>query len=192
MNDIEIIEHIWIEMSDGIRLSAKVWLPENSENQAVPAILEFIPYRKRDAYTLRDHQNHAWMAAQGYACIRPDMRGHGDSEGIMFDEYSPREQQDAVEVIDWIANQKWCSGNVGMMGLSWGGIASMQAAIKQPNALKAIIPVGASVDRYYDDGGYLIGGYPGQGLGWGGVMFGYCIRPPDPAVVGDSWRNMWF
>ena len=192
VNDIEILEHIWIEMSDGIRLSAKVWLPANSENQPVPAILEFIPYRKRDAYAFRDHQNHAWMAAKGYACIRPDMRGHGDSEGIMFDEYSPREQQDAVEVIDWIANQKWCSGNVGMMGLSWGGIASLQAASKQPNALKAIIPVGASVDRYYDDGGYLIGGYPGQGLGWGGVMFGYCIRPPDPAVVGDSWRNMWF
>ena len=61
-------------MSDGIRLSAKVWLPVISENQPVPAILEFIPYRKRDAYALRDHQNHAWMAAHGYACIRPDMR----------------------------------------------------------------------------------------------------------------------
>ena len=192
MNEIEIIEHIWIEMSDGVRLSAKIWLPVNAKNAPVPAILEFIPYRKRDAYALRDHANHAWMAARGYACIRPDMRGHGDSEGIMLDEYSPREQQDAVEVIEWLAKQKWCSGNVGMMGLSWGGIASMQAAIKQPPALKAIIPVGASLDRYYDDGGYLMGGYPGQGLGWGGVMFGYCIRPPDPEVVGDLWRDMWF
>ena len=132
------------------------------------------------------------MAARGYACIRPDMRGHGDSEGIMLDEYSPQEQQDAVEVIEWLTKQKWCSGNVGMMGLSWGGIASMQAAINQPPALKAILPVGASLDRYYDDGGYLMDGYPGQGLGWGGVMFGYCIRPPDPDVVGDSWRDMWF
>lgn len=192
MNEIEIIEHTWIEVSDGVRLSAKIWLPVNARNAPVPAILEFIPYRKRDAYASRDHANHAWMAARGYACIRPDMRGHGDSEGIMLDEYSPREQQDAVEVIEWLANQKWCSGNVGMMGLSWGGIASMQAAIKQPPALKAIIPVGASLDRYYDDGGYLMGGYPGQGLGWGGVMFGYCIRPPDPEVVGDTWRDMWF
>ena len=119
------------------------------------------------------------------------MRGSGDSQGIMLDEYLPREQQDAIEVIDWISCQPWCSGAVGMMGLSWGGIASLQAATKQPPALKAIIPVGASVDRYYDDGGYLAGAYPGQGLGWGGVMFGYCIRPPDPDVVGGQWRGMW-
>lgn len=191
LNEIEIVEHVWIEMSDGVRLSAKMWLPANASENPVPAILEIIPYRKRDSCAIRDHQNHAWLAARGYACIRPDMRGHGDSEGIMLDEYSPREQQDTVEVIEWLAKQPWCSGSVGMFGLSWGGIASMQAATHQPPALKAIVPVGASVDRYYDDGGYLVGGYAGQGLGWGGVMFGYCIRPPDPAVVGDVWREMW-
>ncbi|MDA9009325.1 CocE/NonD family hydrolase [Alphaproteobacteria bacterium] len=187
----DIIEHVWIDMSDGVRLSAKIWLPREAVEQPVPAILEFIPYRKRDAVAMRDHRNHAWFAARGYACVRPDMRGHGDSEGIMQDEYLPREQQDAVEVIEWISRQDWCSGSVGMMGLSWGGIVSLQTATHQPSALKAIIPVGASVDRYYDDGAYLVGGYPGQGLGWGGVMFGYCIRPPDPAVVGESWRDMW-
>ena len=178
-------------MSDGVRLSAQLWLPPRAEHESVPAILEFIPYRKRDGVAFRDHANHAWFAAHGYACVRPDMRGHGDSEGLMTDEYLPREQEDAIEVIEWIADQHWCSGAVGMMGISWGGIASLQAALRQPPALKAVIPVGASVDRYYDDGGYLVGGFPGQGLGWGGVMFGYCIRPPDPAVVGDDWRAMW-
>ena len=186
-----VIPHTWIEMSDGVRLSAKVWLPEQATSKPVPAILEYIPYRKSDAVAIRDHRNHDWFAARGYACIRPDLRGHGDSEGIMFDEYSPREQQDAVEIIEWISSQDWCSGSVGMMGISWGGIASLQAATHQPAALKAIIPVCASVDRYYDDGGYLFGAYQGQGLGWGGVMFGYCIRPPDPALVGKSWRDMW-
>ena len=192
LNDIEIVEHVWIEMSDGVRLSAKMWLPVDANNEPVPAVLEIIPYRKRDAYAIRDHRNHSWMAERGYACIRPDMRGHGDSEGIMLDEYSQREQRDTIEVIQWLAQQPWCSGNVGMMGLSWGGIASMQAATHQPEELKAVIPVGVSTDRYYDDGAYLVGGYAGQGLGWGGVMFGYCIRPPDPAVVGDAWRKMWF
>ena len=138
-NKIEIIEHIWIEMTDGVRLSAKIWLPLDAKTYPVPAILEFIPYRKRDAYAIRDHSNHAWMAAHGYACIRPDMRGHGDSEGIMLDEYLLREQKDAVEVIEWLSEQRWCSGGVGMMGLSWGGIACMQAAVKRPNALKAVI-----------------------------------------------------
>ena len=191
LNEIEIIEHVWITMSDGIRLSAKMWLPDNARENPVPAILEMIPYRKRDVCAMRDHHNHAWLAARGYCCIRPDMRGHGDSEGIMLDEYSPREQQDTIEVIEWLSQQIWCDGNVGMMGLSWGGIASMQTAVLQPSNLKAIIPVGASTDRYYDDGGYLVGGYPGQGLGWGGIMFGYCIRPPDPEIVGEAWRDMW-
>ncbi len=191
LDEVEIIDHVWIEMSDGVRLSAKIWRPLTASTKPVPAILEFIPYRKDDAVAVRDHRNHAWFAARGYACVRPDMRGHGASEGIMLDEYLPREQQDAVEVIEWISNQAWCSGNVGMMGLSWGGIASLQAATRQPEALKAIIPVGSSLDRYYDDGAYLVGCYPGQGLGWGGVMFGYCIRPPDPAIVGDVWRDMW-
>ena len=191
VNKIEIIEHVWINMSDGVRLSAKIWMPIDIKSQPVPAILEIIPYRKRDSYALRDHANHAWLAAHGYACIRPDMRGHGDSEGIMLDEYSKREQQDTIEVINWLARQPWCTGKVGMMGLSWGGIASLQAAVKQPPALKAIIPVGSSVDRYYDDAGYLVGGYPGQGLGWGGIMAGYCIRPPDPAIVGKEWEKIW-
>ena len=190
--DVEIIEHTWITMSGGVRISAKLWLPKGANQKPVPAILEFIPYRKRDAYAMRDHQIHAWFAARGYACIRPDMRGHGDSEGIMEDEYLPLEQQDALEIIDWLSQQPWCDGGVGMTGISWGGIASLQAATHQPPALKAIIPVGASVDRYYDDGAYLVGCYSGQGLGWGATMFGHCIRPPDPAVVGDNWRHLWF
>ena len=110
-------------MSDGISLSAKIWLPVVSYDIALPAVLEIIPYRKRDAYAMRDHSNHAWLSAKGYVCIRPDMRGHGDSEGLMTDEYSIQEQKDTVEVIEWVARQHWCDGNVGMIGLSWGGIA---------------------------------------------------------------------
>ena len=168
---VKIKEDIWIEMSDGVKLSAKIWFPILRDSQPLPAILEFIPYRKGDASSMRDFVIHHFFAENGYVSIRPDMRGHGDSEGIMEDEYSLRERKDAVEIINWIEKQEWSNGKVGMTGISWGGIASLQAAINRPKALKAIIPVGASVDRYYDDGAYLVGGYPGQGLGWGAVMF---------------------
>ncbi len=46
--DVREIEHVWIPMSDGVRLSARLWLPETAERDPVPAILEYIPYRKRD------------------------------------------------------------------------------------------------------------------------------------------------
>ena len=67
---------------------------------------------------------HPYWAAFGYACIRVDMRGCGESTGLMLDEYLQQELDDAVEVIAWLAEQAWCSGKVGMMGKSWGGFNS--------------------------------------------------------------------
>ncbi len=49
------------------------------------------------------------------------MHGSGDSDGVLTDEYTQQEQQDAVDAIEWIAKQAWCNGKVGMMGISWGG-----------------------------------------------------------------------
>ena len=61
-----------------------------------------------------------------YAGVRVDMRGCGDSTGKLQDEYVLQEQEDAVECINWIKKQAWCSGSVGMMGISWGGFNSLQ------------------------------------------------------------------
>ena len=72
------------------------------------------------------------------------------SEGLIEDEYALQEQDDAVEAIAWIAAQPWCSGAVGMTGISWGGFNSLQVAARRPPALKAIITHCSTDDRYAD------------------------------------------
>jgi uncharacterized protein len=184
---------IGIVMPDGCRLSARVWMPEDAELHPVPAILEHLPYRKRDGTTARDSLTHPYFAGHGYASIRVDMRGNGDSEGIMEDEYTEQELQDACEVIAWAAAQPWCSGMVGMMGISWGGFNALQVAAKQPEALKAIITLCSTDDRYADDIHYKGGLLLNENMGWGATMLSYSSRPPDPALAGDNkWRDMWF
>ena len=183
---------VGIVMPDGCRLSARIWMPADAEASPVPAILEHLPYRKRDGTIFRDELTHPYVAGHGYACIRVDMRGNGDSEGLMEDEYSEQELQDACDVIAWAAAQPWCNGNVGMMGISWGGFNSLQVAAKQPPALKAIITLCSTVDRYADDIHYKGGCLLGENAGWAATMLSYSSRPPDPAIAGtDRWRELW-
>jgi putative CocE/NonD family hydrolase len=189
---IRHIEHTWIPMSDGIRLAARLWMPEDAETQPVPAILEYIPYRKRDGVRLRDETLHPWFAGHGYACVRVDIRGSGDSQGVLTDEYLPQELDDGVAIIEWLANQPWCDGNVGMIGISWGGFNGLQIAAMQPPPLKAVVSVCSTDDRYADDVHYMGGCLLGDNLSWASTMFAYNSLPPDPEIVGDRWRDMWF
>ncbi|KEJ89866.1 CocE/NonD family hydrolase [Sulfitobacter donghicola] len=179
-----------ITLSDGIRLSARLWRPKDAEADPVPLILEFLPYRKRDGTCARDALTHPYLAERGYACARVDMRGNGDSEGLMEDEYTAQELSDAVEVIKWAAAQPWCNGNVGMMGISWGGFNGLQVAALAPEALKAVITLCSTVDRFADDIHYKGGCLLNENLGWGATMWSYSSRAPDPALRSD-WRKMW-
>ena len=189
--DVIEIEHCWIPMSDGICLSARLWLPEKNEQSPTPAIVEYIPYRKRDMVRLRDERNHPVLARHGYACIRVDMRGSGDSEGLMADMYSPEEISDGLAVIQWIAEQSWCDGQVGMMGTSWGGTNSLQMASRKPDALKAIIAVCATDDRFDDDIHHMGGCLLTDTLEWGATLPAILTSPPDPETVGPNWRQIW-
>ncbi len=190
LREIEDIPDLSITMSDGCRLSARVWRPVDASENPVPAILEYLPYRKRDGTATRDALTHPWFAKRGYACIRVDMRGNGDSHGLMEDEYTRQELDDAIEVIDWLANQPWCSGPVGMMGISWGGFNALQVAAMQPDALKAIVTLCSTADRYADDIHYKGGCLLNENLGWGATMWSYSSRAPDPALRED-WREIW-
>ncbi len=185
------VENVFIPMSDGCLIAARLWLPSDAEERPVPAILEYIPYRKRDFMRTRDEPIHRYFAAHGYAAVRVDVRGSGDSGGVLTDEYSPLEHDDALEVIDWLVAQPWCSGAVGMMGISWGGFNSLQVAARRPPALKAIVTLCSTDDRYADDAHYMGGCLLNENVQWGAILMTYNALPPDPEIVGDRWRDMW-
>jgi putative CocE/NonD family hydrolase len=185
------IENAWIELSDGCKLAARIWLPEDAESSPVPAVLEYLPYRKRDGTAERDSLMHPYLAGHGYAGVRVDMRGSGESDGLLRDEYLKQEQDDALEVIAWLARQSWCTGAVGMIGISWGGFNGLQIAARRPPALKAIITACSTDDRYADDTHYIGGAVLGANLTWASTMVANQTRPPDKALVGERWREMW-
>jgi putative CocE/NonD family hydrolase len=186
------IEHCWIPLADGCRLAARLWLPEDAEAAApVPALLEYIPYRKRDFTRARDEPMHRYFAGHGYAAARVDLRGSGESDGVLADEYLALEQADALEVIAWLAAQPWCNGRVGMIGKSWGGINALQIAACRPPALGAVITVCSTDDRYADDAHYMGGCLLNENFSWGSMLFTLNALPPDPALVGARWSAMW-
>ena len=191
VRNVKELENIFIPMSDGCRLAARIWMPDNARREPVPAILEYLPYRKRDGTVDRDEMTHPYFASHGYACIRVDMRGSGESDGLMFDEYTSQEQDDALAVIQWIADQPWCTGKVGMIGISWGGFNGLQVAARRPPSLAAVVSICSTDDRYADDIHYMGGCLLNYNLGWATTMLAYSVRPPDPLLVGERWRDMW-
>ncbi|MCY4304056.1 MAG: CocE/NonD family hydrolase [Aestuariivita sp.] len=189
--EIEELPNIGIILKDGTRLSARIWRPINASENPVPAILEYLPYRKRDGTCARDMLTHPYFAQHGYACVRVDIRGNGDSDRLMNDEYTQQELDDAIDVIEWLSQQPWCTGKVGMMGISWGGFNALQTAALNPKPLKAIITLCSTVDRFADDIHYKGGCLLNENLGWGATMWSYSSRPPDPKLRPNYWRQIW-
>ena len=180
-----------IPMDDGVTLSATLYLPVDVDGPQ-PCILEALPYRKDDLTSSYRPDYVRLRDEHGYAVCRLDLRGTGSSGGDATDEYPPREQQDLHAVIDWLAEQDWCDGNVGMYGTSYSGFNSLQMACERPEHLKAIIAIYGTDDRYTDDVHYR-----------GGILkvvdlVDYChymtpmnALPPVPAVWGEDWRAEW-
>jgi putative CocE/NonD family hydrolase len=161
VHGVAALRDVRIPVSDGLELSANLWLPEprpdGSGPTTFPAILEMIPYRKDDWRAASDESHGEWLAARGYAFCRLDVRGTGSSPGIALDEYTARETQDGAEAVEWLAARSWCSGKVAMWGISYGGFTAIQVALLHPPHLAAIVPMMATDDRYTDDVHYLGG-----------------------------------
>jgi uncharacterized protein len=184
-------EETWIALADGTRLAVRIWRPVDADLHPVPAILEYLPYRKRDLTAERDVQSHPYWAGHGYAGVRVDIRGTGESDGVLTDEYLPQELDDALEILTWLERQPWCTGEVGMVGISWGGFNGLQVAALQPPQLKAVIALCFTDDRYADDIHHMGGCLLADNLSWASTMFDGNACPPDPELVGGRWREMW-
>lgn len=188
------IQDIMIPMPDGAKLQAHMWIPEKAYKEngfKVGTVIEYIPYRT-DVTIQRDSVRHPWFAGNGLAAMRIDMRGASASDGVLEDEYIKQEQDDALAAFDWIVSQQWSNGNIAMFGKSWAGFNGLQVAARQHPALKTIITLMSTDDRYTDDvhyrGGCLLAS---DMIWWGSTMGVYAPRPQDPRVVGEKWRENW-
>ncbi len=183
-------DDVRIPVGGGVQLYARVWRPV--DGPPVPALLEYLPYRLTDWTSPRDAQRHPWYAGHGYASVRVDVRGHGCSDGRVTDEYSEEETADGVAVVEWLAEQPWCDGSVGMFGISWGGFNGLQVAARAPEALRAVVTVCSADDRYDNDVHYKGGSVLAVDMhAWAATMLAFAARPPDPEHVGPVWRERW-
>ena len=176
-------------MSDGARLAVTLYLPDGGPQ---PCILEALPYRKDDLTSSYRPEYTRLRDEFDYAVARLDVRGTGSSSGRATDEYPHQEQRDLAEVIAWIAAKDWCDGNIGMYGTSYSGFNSLHMAAEHPPALKGVIAIYATDDRYTDDV-HLCGG----SRRWLDII-DYChymtpmnALPPVPALWGEGWRDEW-
>ena len=190
MTDILQTDHFWITLPGGERLAARRWQP--ATEAALPAIVEYIPYRKGDLTAIDDARRYQQLAADGFVCIRVDVRGSGDSEGILTDEYTAQELEDGYHVVEWVARQRWCNGRVGLAGISWGGFNALQIAALRPPSLAAVISCCSTDDRYRDDVHYVGDSVLAfDMLPWASTFQAYQALPPDPKLYGADWHRAW-
>jgi len=185
------------KMRDGVELGMVIVRPDGPGR--FPAIMSYNPYRTLTAvksdYSETDYNHRwdgpSWFAERGYAVVYFDVRGTGNSGGSTQEVYAPQERRDAYDMVEWLAQQPWCDGNVGMWGMSYGGVVQWQVGVQNPPHLKTLV-VGSSNDTVYDDWVY-----PGGSLRpymfdtFSPMMTANNFAPPDPEVVGDQWAAMW-
>ncbi|MCZ7564051.1 MAG: CocE/NonD family hydrolase [Burkholderiales bacterium] len=147
-------------MRDGVRIALDVFRPDAAGR--FPALLAMSPYGKGIQSLPIAHQpdrspihhtpieagSPAYFAARGYVHVIADVRGTGQSEGEYLGWMSRQEAEDGHDLVEWIAAQPWCDGNVGMVGISYFGTVQLVVAAQQPPHLKAIMPWNAPADFY--------------------------------------------
>ena len=182
-----------VTMRDGVELATKITMPD-AEGR-FPAVMMYHPYRgvtePKPDYRDERPMLVPYLAERGYAIVQYDVRGTGNSGGWSKDIYSDDERRDGYEMVEWIARQPWSNENVGMTGISYGGVVQWQVAVQNPPSLKTIIV------RSANDSVYTEWTYPGGSLRpymfdtYSPLMTAYNFAPPDPEIVGEKWSDIW-
>ncbi len=179
-----------IPLRDGTRLMADLYRPEGVES--CPVLISYYPYHKDDLIGSFCEHPRRYFAARGYAHLLVDFRGLGGSDGIAWESMDARENRDGAEVVEWAARQPWSDGNVGVWGVSYGGITSLEIAAEQPPHLRAIVPIYASADIYSD---FIYPGGCANCLGaygaWGSFMLAMNLMPPTNQDPEGRWYQVW-
>jgi len=133
-----------VPMRDGVLLSADLYRPAGLSR--VPAILFRIPYGKGQAPFV---QLALWYARRGYAFVSVDCRGRHDSEGRWY--AWQHEAHDGYDTQEWVGSQRWCDGQIGTTGSSYGGLTQWLPAPLRSRYLKAMAPRVTPSDFWHQD-----------------------------------------
>jgi uncharacterized protein len=188
---IVVERDVEVPMRDGARLKADVFRPDDGGQ--FPAIMNLGPYQKDKVWVPPDNLeekpnpfmnwetiNPEWWVPKGYIAVRVDARGTGKSPG-QGDPWSYQESIDFYDAIEWAAAQPWCSGSVGLSGISYFAINQWFVANHQPPALKAMIPWEGFADLFRD--ALFHGGILNQ------FMTNWFVTHLSHHLIGRAYRN---
>ncbi|MBI4295803.1 MAG: CocE/NonD family hydrolase [Chloroflexi bacterium] len=209
---IKVEKNVYVTMRDGVRLAVDVYRPDVPGK--FPALLAMSAYGKDLQVLPQQLQPRAegsllwdgtieagdpeYLVPRGYVHVIGDVRGSGDSEGQHVGQTDPEEARDGYEMVEWIAQQPWCDGNVGMIGISYYAGLQCRVAIEQPPHLKAIFPFEVHVDvdptGVVNPGAYRI--YtgrpmdPGPNNGSGMAPINY-VSAVEKRLSRDEFERLW-
>jgi putative CocE/NonD family hydrolase len=187
--EVRLRRNVLMPLPGGVELAADLYLPDAPG--PFPALVSFYPYRKDDVKGANGEFAIRYFVERGYAHVLADFRGLGNSSGVSSEAMSYDEAADGSALVEWIASQPWCDGNVGMWGVSYGGITSFQTASARPPHLRAIVPIFASFD-IYNDWFYPGGCFNCLGIGtWASQMLAMQLAPPMCHDTEGRWYEVW-
>jgi predicted acyl esterase len=177
---VKLDENIYVTMRDGAKIAIDVYGPE--ADGPYPGLLSMSPYIKEIqqqppelSHSIEAGATH-FFVPRGYVHVVAQVRGTGLSQG-QYNFLDIKEQQDGYDLVEWIAQQPWCDGNVGMLGDSYFAMIQYLVAAQKPPHLKCIVPYDGLTDPYRDfcyQGGLFNRAFMGS---WGSNTVSQCIWP---------------